>query len=124
MGAPVIAFMDYVAKQFGCNVNLGQAFWEALAHTTFPSKTCLFPMVRVALALANMTSDKVEDHVARLLRKADVGKVASKPQLAVAMEHEQALQTGFDIAMTLGGCRQTAPALGTNVCQVWLAAHR
>ena len=60
-------------------------------------------MVRVALALANMASDKVDDHVARLLRKDDVGKVASKAKLAVAMEHEQALQTGFDIAMTLGG---------------------
>ena len=80
--------MDSVAKQFGCNDNLGQAFWEALTHTTFPSKTCLLPMGRVALALANMTSDKVEGHVARLLRKEDVGEVASKAKLAVAMEHE------------------------------------
>ena len=69
-------------------------------------------MVRVALALANMTSDKVEDHVARLLRKEDVGKVASKPKLAVAMEHEQALQTGFDIAMTLGGVDKLLQPLG------------
>ena len=114
--------MDSVAKQFGCNVNLGQAFWEALAHTTSPSKTCLFPMVRVALDLANMTSDKVEDHVARLLRKEDVGNIASKAKLAVAMEHEKALHTGFGIAMTLGGVKH-APALGSNACQIWVAAH-
>ena len=26
-GAPLIAFMDSVAKQFGCNASMGQSFW-------------------------------------------------------------------------------------------------
>ena len=39
-GAPLIAFMDSVAKQFGCNVNLGGMYWDALTKATFASHLC------------------------------------------------------------------------------------
>jgi hypothetical protein len=124
-GAPIIAFMDSVAKQFGCNVSLGQSFWEALTNAVFHSKTNMFPLIRVALGLANMTGDKVEDTVARLLNKADVSKVASKPKLAAVLEAETALQNAFDIAAPLGGGgRRRAQAIGSDVCQDWPDDHR
>ena len=56
-GAPHIAFMDSVAKAFGCNVNLGRSFWEALTTSVYTDRTRLFPLLRVSLALANMTDD-------------------------------------------------------------------
>ena len=70
-GAPLISFLDNVAKQFGCNVNLGQTYWEALTNTSFHSKACAFPLARVSLAVANLTGDKLDDGVARLLLKTD-----------------------------------------------------
>eukprot|EP00959_Pyramimonas_sp_CCMP1952_P445555 9328539-Pyramimonas_sp.AAC.1 len=39
-GAPLVAFMDSVAKQFGCNVTLGQTFWGALAHLSRRRPAC------------------------------------------------------------------------------------
>ena len=50
-GAPLVSFMDAVTKQFGCNVSLGQTFWEALAYTKFQSQLQSFPLIRVSLAL-------------------------------------------------------------------------
>ena len=65
--APMICFMDAVAKEFGCNVNLGSQFWHALTYMSFSRKMKTYPLIRVALAVTNMTGAKVEDGVARLL---------------------------------------------------------
>ena len=111
-GAPLVSFMDSVAKQFGCNATLGQAFWEALTNTVFPSKTNMFPLIRVALAIANLTGDKVEDGVARLLSKNDVAKVASKPKTAEACTAERILGEAMDIAKEVGGIDATLQPLG------------
>ena len=119
-GAPFIAFMDSVAKQFGCTVNLGQSFWDAIAHTTFPSKTCMFPLFRIALALTNMTSDKMEDNTARLISKGDVTRVASRPQLPAVVKAEAALQQAIDIATPLGGVDVVLKPLGQMFVRVGL----
>ena len=71
-GTPFIKFMDDFAKTFQCNVNLGETFWSAITFTAFPDQTCKFPMIRVAAAVANLTSDKVEDGIAKLLVKTDI----------------------------------------------------
>eukprot|EP00959_Pyramimonas_sp_CCMP1952_P216647 4531263-Pyramimonas_sp.AAC.1 len=42
-------------------------FWESITNTAFASKTNMYPLMRVALAIANLTGDRVEDGVARLL---------------------------------------------------------
>ena len=34
-GAPHIKLMDNVAKQFGCNLNLGKTFWATLSNIIF-----------------------------------------------------------------------------------------
>ena len=79
-GAPIIAFMDTVAKKFGCNVTLGQSFWDGVTNVAFSHKIKFFPLTRVSLALTNLTGDKVEDGVARLLNRGDIRKVAGKPK--------------------------------------------
>ena len=119
-GAPLISFMDSVAKQFGCNVSLGQAFWEALAYTIFPSKTCMFPLIRISLAIADMTSDKLEDNVARLLGKGDVAKIAGKLKLPTSIDAETTLQSAMEIAIPLGGVDVVLKQLGQMFVRVGL----
>ena len=119
-GAPLVSFMDSVAKQFGCNATLGQTFWEGLAHTVFASKTNMHPLVRVACAVANLTGDKVEDGVARLLVKADVTKLATKPKMAEAGTAERILGEAMDIAKGLDGIDAALEPLGQLFVRVAL----
>ena len=121
-GAPLVAFMDNVAKQFGCNVSLGQSYWQALTNTIFPSKTCLYPLLRISLGLANMTGDKLEDNVARLLVKSDVLKIAHKSKMAVVDEIETALQNAMAIAISLGGADVCLKPLGQMFVRMGLKA--
>ena len=41
--APHVKLIDNVAKGFGCNVSLGESFWDALAKASFQAKTTMFP---------------------------------------------------------------------------------
>lgn len=100
-GAPQIKFMDSVAKQFSANVVLGETFWTSITNTKFASMTSKCPLLRVALALANLSSDKKVDGVARLVTPADVGKVSGKGSLALAMQCEMTLKDALDIADAL-----------------------
>ena len=54
-GAPMIKLMDSFNKQFSCNGSFGSSFWKALAEVEFADKTSLYPLTRVAIALANLT---------------------------------------------------------------------
>ncbi|CAK0808824.1 unnamed protein product [Prorocentrum cordatum] len=111
-GAPLVSFMDSVAKQRGCNATLGQTPWEALAHAVFASKTNLHPLIRVAVAIANLTGDKVEDGVARLFVKNDVAKLAGKPKMAEAGAAERILDEAMGVAKGLGGIDAALEPLG------------
>ena len=72
----MIHFLDDVANQFQCNVNLGESFWNALSSTVFCCQTNKFPLLRISLALANLASDKIEDGVSKMLNKSDVAMLA------------------------------------------------
>eukprot|EP00959_Pyramimonas_sp_CCMP1952_P247088 5164574-Pyramimonas_sp.AAC.1 len=72
----------------------------------------MYPLIRVALAIANLTGDKVEDGVARLLVKNDVTKVASKPKTAEANTAESILSEAMDIARGLDGIDAALQPLG------------
>ena len=96
--APMIEFIDNVAKQFGCNATMGESYWKALTYTEFSNKVSKFPLVRLSFLLANVSSDKIEDGVARLLSKSDLTKVASKSKAAAVKEAEELLQDALDIA--------------------------
>ena len=64
----MINFLAYMSKQFGGNPILGEEFMTTIVDTQF-SKTTLHPMVKLALVVANCTTDKVVDSVAKLITK-------------------------------------------------------
>ena len=84
----MIKFLAYISKQFGGNPTLGEEFMTTIVDTQF-SKTTLHPMVKVALVVANCTTDKVIDSVAKLITKTDVTGLKGK-------KHE----TKLDVAET------------------------
>jgi hypothetical protein len=99
--SPIIQFVDAVANQFQANVALGEAFWTALATTQFADKQSKYPLVRAAMMLANMTSDKIEDGIARLLLKSDVKLVAGKNKMTAANESEATLTDAMAISKAI-----------------------
>ena len=119
-GAPLIAFMDSVAKKCGCNVTLGKSFWDGLTNVAFSQKLKFFPLTRVSLALTNLTGDKVEDGVARLLNRGDISKVAGKPKQDEANTAEQILGEAMQIAVSLGGYDEVMEPLGQLFVRVGL----
>jgi len=99
--SPIIQFVDNVAKQFQANVALGEGFWKALATTQFADKQSKYPLVRAAMMLANLTSDRIEDGIARLLLKSDVKFVAGRNKMIAASESEATLTDAMAIAKAI-----------------------
>jgi hypothetical protein len=99
--APLVDFLEDVAKGFQCSVTLGETFWRAVAEMSFQTKESKLPLVRVALILTNLTSPKIEDGLARLLVKSDVAKLVSKAKLQTVMAAEKRLGECLQIARTL-----------------------
>ena len=118
--APLIHFLDDIAKQFHCNVNLGETFWYTISQTMFYDQTKQFPLLRVAFALTNLTSDKVEDGISRLLVKTDFTRLATKAAAAEADETEQILQDGLDIVDKVSSRDMAMQALGQFFVRVVL----
>ena len=110
--APMIEFIESVGKGFQCNVTLGETFWKALTYTEFFDKTSQFPLVRSSVLLANLTTDKIEDGVARLLHKSDVVKVASKSMAKEVNQAEQALQESLQIVSVASTIEKQLKPLG------------
>ena len=98
---PELKFMHNVASQFGCSRVLGETFWTALTRTSFSDKTSLYPLLRVALALCNLSAEKTEDGIAKLLTKSDVTKVASKAKATEAKQAEKTLSKAKSIVAAL-----------------------
>ena len=103
-GAPFILFMDGIGKKYNSSMILGKDFWHALTYTKFQDKTCMFPMLRVSLALVNLTTTKVQDGIARFIGKADVARVGNANNTEKALAYEATLKSSFDIVQTLGLC--------------------
>ena len=61
----------------------------------------MYPLLRIALALCNLSTDKIEDGIGKLLTKADVTRLASKAQAHVARECEDALLKAKQIVKML-----------------------
>ena len=77
-GAPSIVFLHQCKEEFHCNVTLGQTFWEAITNATFYDRTCKYPLLRLALTLANETTDRKQDGIAKLITKSHIGSVTGK----------------------------------------------
>ena len=57
----------------------------------------MFPLLRVSLALVNLTAAKQQDGIARFITKTDVARVAGRGQLEKAKAYEATLQAAFEI---------------------------
>ena len=114
--------MDNVAKQFGCNLNLGKTFWATLSNIVFTDKMSKYPLMRVALALGNLTSNKVEDGVARLLERSDIKKVTSKPMAPKVKLYESTLSDALRIVDTISRQADCLNPLGKLFSRVALLA--
>ena len=122
--APYIKFMDAVAKGFQCNVNLGESFWSVISSTCFHDKTSKFPMLRVALALSNLTCDKIEDRVAKLIVRADVLKLAGKQMASTSLEYEKTLSQAMSIAETISSIQVCLRPLGQIFSRIGLLSTK
>ena len=76
-GAPLIHEQDELAKTMGDNRRLGETCSKAIAYTELGKYNSLVH-VRHALVTTNLTSPKVEDHIAKLLTKSDVASLSRK----------------------------------------------
>ena len=83
--------MHDVACHFGCSNVLGESFWTAVTKTVFADRTSMFPLLRVALCLCNLSASQVQDGIAKLLVKSDVARLASKAKDAKAKACEETL---------------------------------
>ena len=99
--APQIRFLDSVAKAFECNVVLGSTMWHALTYTRFFDQTRTYNFLRQALALVNLSTDKQEDGIARMILKADVQKLSVKSNVGKSTAADQTLKEALLIHDTV-----------------------
>jgi hypothetical protein len=126
-GAPHITFMDSIGKAFNSTMVLGEQYWHGITYLTFTDKTCMYPLLRVALALVNLTSDKQEHGIAKLLVKSDLNKITQKSSAALAWQAEETLQQSFEIVDLLAqktgtSKEQVLQPLGQLFVRIALAA--
>ena len=96
-----IKFMHDVACHFGCSNVLGESFWQAVTKTVFADRTSMFPLLRVALILCNLSASQVQDGIAKLLFKSDVARLAAKAHSAKAKACEDTLVKAKAIIATI-----------------------
>ena len=70
--------------------------------------------------LANLTTDKIEDGVARCLSKSDVKSVALKPKMDMATAAEEHLSDAFDIVKAISTVEKCLKPLGQFFVRVAL----
>ena len=56
-GAPLVVFMDAVAKKFHCTVDLGETCWTTVTDMQSSNKEQRYPLMRASMLLCNLTSD-------------------------------------------------------------------
>ena len=100
-GAPHICFIDSIYKGFNSKMLLGETFWRAITYSEFYDKSSCHPLLRVAFAICNLTTDKHENNVAKFLLKVDVQKAIQKAQAGKALEAEGILKNGMEIVQLL-----------------------
>ena len=121
-GAPHISFMDAIGKKYNSTMVLGAEFWKAMTYTQFPDKTNMYPLLRVALGLVNLTADPAN----KILAKGDVQKLATQKHIAKAREAELILGQALEICTILeqNGTKKDdiLEALGQLFVRIGLAA--
>ena len=88
--SPMVDFLSHMSKQFGDNPTLGEEFMHAVVETQW-SKTTMHPLTKVALTVANCTSMKLIDGVAKLITKTDILALKAKKYETILNEVERSL---------------------------------
>ena len=118
--APMIRFVDAVAKQFAANIPMGETFRKALLDASFVDKTRKYVFLRTALMLTNLTGTKIEDETARTVTKTHISNIASKNKMADALESETILDDAWQLVKTLSSTEAALKPLGQLFVRVGL----
>ena len=104
----VLLYLDSFAREFCGNIVLGETFFTALVNMQFASDTSKFPYIRVAALAANLVcpQDKIQDGIARLLTKTDLGALQRKERLREIQAAETLLEECWSVLAesTAAGC--------------------
>ena len=96
-GAPHIQLMENLGKKFNSALVLGQEFWRALVYTEFCDKTNKHPLLRMAMALVNLTTESSK----AIITKSDVSRVAGKAYVSSAKTAEEVMQQALEAIQIL-----------------------
>ena len=94
-GAPIIRYLDVLAKKYGENKRLGQEFFESITKLAIPSDHTIYPFIRAGCIVTNITSDKVQDGFARFIEKKDIERLKSKALKSKVEAAEAALANAW-----------------------------
>ena len=96
---PYIRFLDAIAKEYGTSKEFGESFWDKVRTMKFPQNkkeaTQHYPLLRLALLVAQACTNKQKDEIASFLTIADLKSVVSKQSAGLAQELEKLLTTAF-----------------------------
>ena len=96
-GAPHIQLMESLGKKFNSALVLGQEFWRALVYTECCDKTNKHPLLRMAMALVNLTTESSK----AIITKSDVSRVAGKAYVSSAKTAEVVIQQALEAIQIL-----------------------
>ncbi|CAE7516965.1 unnamed protein product, partial [Symbiodinium microadriaticum] len=95
----ILKYMDAMSRAYAGSTMLGSEFTKCLAYSDFkiPSTRC--PMIRIALALTQITapSSAVVDGFSRLLTKGDIDRLKTKKMEDDVSKAEALMQTAWQV---------------------------
>ncbi len=97
----MIKFLDAFAKQFGENRKLGEDFFKSTIAVKVGQLQLRMPYVMIAIAAANLLSQKVVDDVAKLIVKADIDRLKVKDAVEKVTQCNNMLKEGWDATARL-----------------------
>jgi hypothetical protein len=91
--AQLIHFLAGFAKSYGVSLKLGQEFMVAITDLVLPSQQSNFIHLRTAIVGTQLTTDRVVDGIAQLIKKADINSFRAKQTQQTAELVESMLDT-------------------------------
>jgi hypothetical protein len=98
--AQLVHFLAGFAKLYGESLKLGQEFMKAITELQMPSQKSAFIHLRTAVLATQLTTTKVVDGIASLIKKADVNSFRGKTLQPLCEQVETMLDTAWN---ELGG---------------------
>lgn len=80
-GFPLLKFLQAFQSKYAAAVNVGESFMRTLVSQEFKHESSTCPFSKIALLATQLTSTKVQDSIATLLKKSDVVAVSKLDNL-------------------------------------------